>query len=90
MNMKMFNYLFIYFEGTRAETWPMRQRLADAARRHPQFHQVAFADGRVGTFHVERAAHHPHWIPVSFHFHPLVGSYRFIGFVKTIQLREHT
>ncbi len=58
--------------GTRAETWTVRQRLANAARRDAQLYQIAFADGRIGSVDAQRAAHYPHRIPVSFFFFFLI------------------
>lgn len=58
--------MFLFFSGAGTETGPVRQRFSNSTRRDSQLYQISFVDGRIGSVHVERAAHHPHRIPVSF------------------------
>ena len=50
--------------GTGTSSGPVRQRLADAARRDAQLCEIARAHGRIGALHDQRAAPHPHRISV--------------------------
>ena len=62
----MFFFFLFFFSGAGTETGPVRQRFPNSTRRDSQLYQISFVDGRIGSVNVERAAHHPHRIPVSF------------------------